>query len=190
MNAKENVFSVELTGLRPIMFDRYCGELTKKVTMDPVDRAYVKPDSTLYVPVENLMSFLSAQNTESAPQRVIGKGWKAVARAALSFVEIAGDDDYGATLYYGDRPARRDDLVIRHHVARVKKGQLAIPNPKHRPVLNRPWSLKFDIRLEENRDLDAGTLKSLFEGGGRAIGLGTYRGPFGKFEVTGWSKAK
>jgi hypothetical protein len=34
------------------------------------------------------MSFLSAGNTESAPQRVIGRGYKEVCKAALSFVSI------------------------------------------------------------------------------------------------------
>lgn len=42
--------------------------------------------------------------------------------------------------------------------------------------------------LVRRYDLNSKLLKDLFEIGGVAIGLGTFRGVFGKFKVTKWDK--
>ena len=174
---------VTLTGIRPIMFDRYSGSM--KESLSPEDKVYrssVNPRN-LILPSVNLQSFLSAQNTESAPQRVIGRGWKAIAKAALTFVDISPLE---IEIMYGDRPATIDDIVIDHRKAIVKKGQLSIPSDKERPVLDIPWSVSFTLTLYKNPDLNENVLRRLFEDGGIQIGLGTFRGSFGKFEVTKW----
>jgi len=72
------------------------------------------------------------------------------------------------------------------HVARVKKGNLSVPNPKERPVLSLPWNIEFDMTLLETNELSENVLRKLFEVGGLAIGLGTFRGVFGKFVVDKW----
>ena len=175
--------TVGLKGIRPIMFDRYAGD--NKTTLDPLDKVYKDKDGNLTLPSVNVMSFLSAQNTESAPQRMIGRGWKAVAKAALSFVDVNPID---IPFLRDGKPiaATADNLEIRFDVARMKKGQLAIPNPKERPVLHVPWSLRFEITLFENGDLKDAMLRKLFENGGISIGFGTFRGVFGKFIVETW----
>ena len=66
------------------------------------------------------------------------------------------------------------------------KGSLAIPNPKERPMLSAPWESSFKLNLLETPELNEVLLKKLFEKGGIAIGLGTFRGVFGKFKVTKW----
>jgi hypothetical protein len=66
------------------------------------------------------------------------------------------------------------------------KGKLAVPNPKERPLLETPWELRFKITLLETPELNEVLLKKLFERGGIAIGLGTFRGVFGKFKVDSW----
>jgi hypothetical protein len=53
-------------------------------------------------------------------------------------------------------------------------------------MLNLPWALEFEIQLFETSSLREDTLKKIFVGGGSAIGLGTFRGVFGKFEVEEW----
>jgi hypothetical protein len=108
-----------------------------------------------------------------------------VAKAALSFVDI---DPIEIPFMRNGKSIKRDesDLYIAFHVARMKKGMLTIPNPKERPVLPLPWELSFNITLMDNPDLTESILKRLFYEGGISIGWGTFRGVYGKFEVSGW----
>jgi hypothetical protein len=174
---------VTLTGIRPIMFDRYSGSM--KEQLSPLDKVYKSSENlkNLILPSVNIQSFLSAQNTESAPQRVIGRGWKTIAKAALTFVNI---NPLEILITRNGVPATIDDLVIDHRKAIIKKGQLSIPSDKERPVLDTPWEINFELTLYKNPDLNENILKRLFEDGGIQIGLGTFRGAFGKFEVTKW----
>jgi hypothetical protein len=71
----------------------------------------------------------------------------------------------------------------------VKKGSLSIPSEKQRPLLDLPWSLAFTLELFQNADLNESILRRLFEEGGIMIGLGTYRGIYGKFIVEKWETA-
>ena len=177
------VRTVTLTGTRPIMFDRYSGSM--KDQLAPEDKVYLSSQDKdiLVIPSVNILSFLSAQNTESAPQRVIGRGWKTIAKAAQTFVEI---NPLEIVIMRDDEPATVKDIVIDHRKAIIKKGQLSVPSDKDRPVLNLPWSITFELVLWKNPDLNENILRRLFEDGGIQIGLGTFRGVFGKFEVTQW----
>jgi hypothetical protein len=173
---------VVLSGLTPILFDRYSGN--NKEQLSTMDKIYVN-EGQMVLPSTNILSFLSAQNTESAPQRVIGRGYKEVCKAAQSFVTIE-------PMYI---PFSRNGMVltpenaglkVHSAVAKIMKGKLAIPNPKERPMLEVPWELRFKITLLETPELNEVLLKKLFERGGLAIGLGTFRGAFGKFKVDSW----
>ena len=149
-----------------------------------MDKIYQK-DGKLVIPSINLLSFLSAQNTESAPQRVIGRGYKEVCKAAQSFITITPFDI--PFLRNGKEiEVDKAGLSIHYAVGKVMKGKLAVPNPKERPMLDVPWSIKFNLKLLETPELNEVLLKKLFERGGIAIGLGTFRGVFGKFEVVSW----
>lgn len=172
---------VILKGITPIMFDRYGGNNDEQ--LPPMKKAYYSSEGNLVFPALNVTSFLSSQNTESAPQRVVGKKWKTVAKAALSFVQIS---PFEIPILREGKPVTENDLVIMKHVARVKKGNLSVPNPKERPVLGLPWSIEFDITLWETNELSESVLQRLFEVGGLAIGIGTFRGVFGKFVVDKW----
>jgi len=175
--------NVALSGLTPILFDRYSGNNKEQLAV--MDKVYTNK-GRLVLPSTNILSFLSAQNTESAPQRVIGRGYKEVCKAAQSFVTIE-------PLFI---PITRDgkeltpdnaDIQIHHAVAKIMKGKLAVPNPKERPMLETPWEIRFRLSLLETPELNEVLLKKLFEKGGLAIGLGTFRGVFGKFKVVEWS---
>ena len=73
---------------------------------------------------------------------------------------------------------------IHRAVARLDKG---IPNPKERPVIPAPWEITFDFLIYPNKEIKEVEIQNLFEDGGRALGLGTFRGVFGKFYVKEWA---
>lgn len=193
INQKTDVIEriIILEGTKPVMFDRYPGDNNTK--LEVWQKMYLAPGNTKVIglPAANIMSFLSAHNTNSAPKRLRDKRkYKDLANACLSFVEILEEFV----------PFIRDDQIIKlgkmedgvdplsgvythYSVARLDKG---IPNPKERPVLPLPWALKFHLTLYPNREIKEQDILNLVEEGGRAIGLGTFRGVFGKFAVKQW----
>jgi len=179
---REKKIAVTLSGVTPILFDRYAGD--NKTQLSFMEKIY-QENGDLVLPSLNVMSFLSAQNTESATQRVVGRGFKEVCKAALSYVTI---EQLNIPFTRGGKPipAIEDNLERRVDVARIMKGKLAIPNPKERPMLDTPWELSFNISLLETPSLREELLRKIFEQGGHAVGLGTFRGVFGKFRVSKW----
>ena len=187
--------TVVLTGIRDLMFDRYAGD--NKTKLDWTQKIYLVPGtSILALPATNISSFLSAHNTNSAPKRLRDKrAYKDICNACLSFVSIDGPDDCRGYLpilksgkriivgKFGDESDKESGLYLHRAVARLDKG---IPNPKERPVLPGPWEIEFTLTIFPNKEIKEQEIKNLFEEGGLAIGLGTFRGVFGKFAVTKW----
>ena len=183
---------VTLAGLTDIMFDRYPGDNNTK--LEPHQMLYLAPGNSkvIGIPNLNLMSFLSAHNTNSAPKRLRDKRkFKDIANAMLSFVVIK--EAFipflrdGKPIQFGKFDHDKDEksgCYVRRDVARLDKG---VPNPKVRPVLPLPWELQFTLELFPNREIKEVDVLNLFEEGGRAIGLGTWRGVFGKFRIETWS---
>lgn len=188
---KDVVREVLLVGTAPVMFDRYAGDNDTK--LNPEQKLYFHPDHgrIIGLPALNLSSFLSAHNTNSAPKRLRDKRkYKDICNACLSFVQFTPDWipflKEGKPIEFGRLERDRDELsgiTIHRSVARLDKG---IPNPKVRPVLPLPWELKFTLTILENNEIAEQEIINLFEEGGRAIGLGTFRGVFGKFVVGNW----
>ena len=183
---------VELCGLVDIMFDRYAGDNDTK--LEPWQKLYLEPGGSRVIglPATNLMSLLSAHNTNSAPKRLRDKRkYKDIANACLSFVSIGPQFipflRDGQPIKFGrfeqDEKDATSGCYIHRSVARLDKG---IPNPKVRPVLPLPWSIAFDFQLFPNREIKEQEIVNLIEEAGRAIGLGTYRGVFGKFRIEKW----
>jgi hypothetical protein len=137
------------------------------------------------------MSFLSAHNTNSAPKRLRDKRkYKDIANAMLSFVSIREQfiplQRKGKPIVLGKLDGDKDELsgtYIHRSVARLDKG---IPNPKVRPVVPLDWGLQFTMDIFPNREIKEQDILNLIEEGGRAIGLGTFRGVFGKFKIDEW----
>ena len=186
--------NVTLCGLKDIMFDRYAGDNNTK--LDVGQKLYLQPTASgelpiIGLPTANIMSFLSAHNTNSAPKRLRDKRkYKDIANAILSFVDIS--DTFlplmrdGEPIRFGGFVEDRDEVsgaYVHRSVARLDKG---IPNPKVRPVIPTPWSIDFNITLFPNDEIKEQEILNLFEEGGRALGLGTFRGVFGKFRVERW----
>lgn len=183
--------TVRLMGLTDIMFDRYAGDNTTQ--LEPWQKLYLDPkdSKTIALPALNVHSFLSAHNTNSAPKRLYDKRkYKDVANAALAFVSISPMlipfTRKGEALVFGKLEGSVDPssgVYIHAGVARLDKG---IPNPKVRPVLPVDWELTFTLTLMPNKEITEQQLINLFDQGGVAVGLGTFRGVFGKFKVDLW----
>jgi hypothetical protein len=182
---------VLLCGTKDVMFDRYAGDNDTK--LDVSQKFYLKPGDSRVIglPAVNIMSFLSAHNTNSAPKRLRDKRkYKDICNACLSFVSISPDFipfvREGKPIQFGTFREDVDELsgcYVHRSVARLDKG---IPNPKVRPVLPLPWAVEFELTLYPNSEIKEVEIQNLFEEGGRALGLGTFRGVFGKFEVVQW----
>jgi len=185
-------FAVQLDGMTDIMFDRYAGD--NKTVLEPFQRLYFAPGtSRVVLPSLNLMSFLSAQNTNSAPKRLLdSRSYRKTANAMLSFVSIGPSNipflRDGEPVEFGKLENDTDPvsgIYIHRSVARLKDG---IPNPKERPVLPCPWSLAFELSIFPNKEIQEQQVLNMIEQGGIALGLGTFRGVFGKFNVSKWDK--
>jgi hypothetical protein len=182
---------VTLTGTSDLMFDRYPGDNNTK--LEPWQKLYFAPGDSkvIGIPALNILSFLSGHNTNSAPKRLRDKRkYKDIANACLSFAEISPMfiplRREGKPIAFGKLNGDRDPdsgVYIHYSVARLDKG---IPNPKVRPVVPCPWELSFTFRLYPNKEIKEQEIVNLFEDGGRALGLGTFRGVFGKFIVSKW----
>ncbi len=194
IRTRAEVRTVELRGMAPLMFDRYPGDNDTK--LEWWQKVYLRPDTNLLVlPLLNIVSFLCSHNTNSAPKRLRdSRKFKKIANACLSYVEPNSFDgsEYipierdGKPIEMGKPSAERDEksgLYLHKATARLEKG---IPNPKERPVLPLPWSLTFRYTFYPNKEIKEQEVKNLIEEGGVAIGLGTFRGVYGKFEVARW----
>jgi hypothetical protein len=182
---------VRLVGLADVMFDRYPGD--NSTQLEPWQKLYLEPGESRVIglPSINIMSFLSAHNTNSAPKRLRDKRkFKDIANAMLSFLSIREAFipfvRKGSPITFGRFEGDRDPVsgcYVHRSVARLDKG---IPNPKVRPVLPLDWELNFTIDLFPNREIKEQDVMNLIEEGGRALGIGTFRGVFGKFYVGAW----
>src|SRR5215472_7634587 len=182
---------VRLIGVTDIMFDRYPGD--NQTQLESHQKLYFAPGNTkvIGIPTLNIISFLSAHNTNSAPKRLRDKRkYKDIANAMLSFVSIR--EQFipllrdGKPIVLGKFDNDKDPksgCYVHRSVARLDKG---IPNPKVRPVIPLDWGLAFTIDIFPNSEIKETDILNLIEEGGRAIGLGTFRGVFGKFRIDSW----
>lgn len=183
--------AVHVRGLTPIMFDRYAGD--NQTQLEPWQKLYLGGEEgrTICLPSANIMSFLSAQNTDSAPKRLLdSRTYKKFCFACASYISVGPHmipflrDDKPITFgrLVGDVDTK-SGIHIERHVARLPKG---IPNPKVRPVLDTPWELKFSLTILPNNQIQEQQLLWVFQQGLMALGLGTWRGQYGKAEVAHW----
>ena len=184
MEASDSIITAKLTGIRPIMFDRYGGD--NKTKLDDLDKMYVDEHGTCGIPVLNVFSLLSAENTPSVAKRFYGKQGREVAQGVKSFCNIeaiGGEDPMHAPIMDEEGiayTATDTRIRIMNHVARLPKG---IPNPKSRPMIPNGWSVTFRFELQPNQLLNEPTLKAMVQQGG-ILGLGTFRPIFGRYRVT------
>jgi hypothetical protein len=168
------------------MFDRYGGD--NKTKLPDLEKMYLNTDGQCGIPVLNVFSLLSAENTPSVAKRFYGKQGRDVAQGIKSFcnIESNGSDPLFAVLEDEDgKPWHFKDSRIKvlDHVARLPKG---IPNPKTRPMIPTGWRAVFKFELQRNELVNELTLRAMVEQGG-ILGLGTFRPIFGRYAVE-WLK--
>ena len=187
METSYTIITAKLRGIRPIMFDRYGGD--NKTKLPDMEKMYLDERGTCGIPVLNVFSLLSAENTPSVAKRFYGKQGRDVAQGIKSFCNIEaveGEDAMFAPLKDEEGKvwlATDSRIKIMSHVARLPKG---IPNPKSRPMIPNRWSCVFRFELQQNTLLNEPTLKAMIEQGG-ILGLGTFRPIFGRYSVE-WVK--
>lgn len=179
-----------LTGITPIMFDKF-ESISGPAKRSPEQLLHLDGDK-LVLPSLAIYSFLGARNTTSAAKLLLGKKAGPICDATLSAVTVTPDlipfTSGGKPVLVGEFAANgsgeivdaKSHMIVTHLVARLPKG---IPNPKSRPILRPPWELAFDIDLYPGTPMTLPILKTLFEDGGRRVGLGTFRPFFGRFEA-------
>ena len=179
-------FLAKLVGARDLLFDRYPGDNDTK--LKPHEKVYLNTANHCVVPVVNLYSCLTAENTKSVAKFCYGKKAGNIRIGINSFVTITGDDEnspnrMAALIRDGDgKPITRDDprITVETHVARLAKG---VPNPKVRPCIHVPWSVTFHFRYLKNEFISREVLIDCLQQAGEIVGLGTFRPMFGKFVV-------
>lgn len=189
---------IKVRGLTPILFDRYPGD--NDTRLEWFQKIYTLPGrKELLLPCINIVSFLSAHNTNSAPKRLLdARKFKSVANACLSFTQIesywAQHPDHipflrrGKVILTGSFSGvedKKSGLKMHRGVARLEKG---IPNPQERAILGLPWELVFRLTIIPNDEIKEDQILNLFVKGGLAIGFGSFRGVYGKFEVITWEE--
>lgn len=179
---------ITLTGRTPIMFDRYSGDKTTKLT--PEQKVYLGEKGELVLPALNILSFLSAQNTRSAPKALYDpRKYKDICYALGSSVEISPNlipiTKRGEIIipngYDEDEKDLKAGLELKRDTPRLKGG---IPNDTTRPMLNLPWELEFDLTIYPDEELTIEMVENIFTMGGLKVGLGTFRGVYGKFDFS------
>lgn len=177
------IVKCQLSGVRPLMFDRYSGDNNTQLPVQ--EKMYLTQDRHLMFPAINLYSLLTSQN-DSVIKRFFGKQGSTIGLGIKSYTmvspfEIPICDDAG--------PIKFEDwseqISIHRATARVKKGTLCIPQPKERPLLALPWHIDFEVTYQDNKYCSIENLRQSFEMGG-IIGLGTFRPFFGRYEVALW----
>ena len=184
---KTTTRSITLQGIRPIMFDRYAGDNDTKLAVE--DKMYYLPDTRkICIPSQNILSMLGSQQYDCAAKQKYGRGYQKKANAAQGFIDIDPINvpirREGKEIVFEKFGKGGFDII--EATARVKKGTTVVPNPKVRPVLTLPWELSFTLSILPNQQISEADIKDLFEIGGLNIGIGTWRGQFGKFIVEKW----
>ena len=181
---KMMTFKCQLSGRRPLMFDRYAGDNNTQLPVH--EKMYLMEKDgkqLLTIPVINLYSMLCAENTKSVCRQFFGRGGKTIALGIASYTsiepyEIPILDDDGPIAFVGFN----DQITVHRAVARLAKG---IPNPKERPMLKLPWRIEFTLTYQENKIATLENVRQALTMGG-TLGLGTFRPYFGRYELTVW----
>jgi hypothetical protein len=168
----------KLTGVRPLMFDRYAGDNNTQLPVQ--EKMYLDSHRRLTLPAVNLFSMLCAENNKSVCRQFFGKVGKTIGLGMASYVtilpyDIPICDDDGPIVFSGFN----QQITEHKTVARLNKG---IPNPKHRPVLSTPWNMQFTLSYIENKYCSLENLRSALTMGGM-LGVGTFRPFYGRYEV-------
>jgi len=176
--------NIKLSGIRPLMFDRYPGD--NNTNLPIAEKMYLDNNLRLCIPTVNLYSLLSAENTKSVCRQFFGKNGKTIGLGINSYTYIDAitipltDDDGNVIVFDKFGEPGKSRFWVDKRDARLKNG---VPNHKERPVLNLPWNLEFTMFYSENELCTLENLRQAFHMGG-ILGIGTFRPMFGRYELT------
>ena len=83
---KSTIIQVQLSGIRPLMFDRYAGDNNTQLQNE--EKMYLDDQRRLIMPAVNLYSLLCAENTKSVCRQFFGKNGKTIALGIASYTMI------------------------------------------------------------------------------------------------------
>jgi hypothetical protein len=173
---KTNTISVELIGVRPLMFARYPGD--NHTQLPTAEKLYLDKDRRLIFPAINLYSLMCAENTKSVCKLLMGKQGKTIGLGIASFTTIK---QHEIPIMREDRQLTLDDYGTHIHehkaVARLAKG---IPSALCRPIVTLPWSIAFEMEYVENKFCTISNLRQVLDLGS-ILGLGTFRPFYGRY---------
>lgn len=182
-------YNVTLDGRRPVIFDRYPGD--NKTKLPAEEKFYfVEETNQLCFPALNLYSMICAQNGYSAAKLHFDS--RIFKRIAFILSGAFAIDPMQLPFTRNGKPILFDGfgkngISITRAAPRLKNG---VPNPTERPMLSEPWSLSFRLKFMPFGDCSEATWRQLWDVAGALVGIGTYRGPYGKFEVIKWERIK
>jgi len=178
MSIEVKRIKIQLSGVRPMMFDRYAGD--NNTELPPDEKMYLSKDRFLTMPAINIMSLLCAENTKSVCQQFFGKQGKQIGMGIKAYTNI---EPFDIPILDDKGPIKftefNEQINIHRGVARLKNG---VPNVKVRPVLALPWYLGFTIEYQDNEYCTLENLRQAVVLGG-TLGLGTFRPVFGRYDV-------
>lgn len=179
------IIELKLESITDLMFDRYPGDNNTQL---PVEKKLYIKDNNVVLPSMNILSLLTAENTRSITKDHYGKKAASVLidlRSSLTIEEaflpiIKNGKPLIFNNEFDSERGGKLGIYVDRRVARLAKG---VPNPKERPTISTPWEIKFTIELDANDTINTDEFVMLLRKGGRKIGIGTYRGVFGRFNV-------
>lgn len=180
--------NVQLSGLRPLLLNPYPGN--NKLKLPVAKRFYFAQDGkSLMIPVRNLSSMLSAQNTMSAAKLLGERKSKVLTFAFNSMVTFDPGDEL--PLMRNGKQIVFEGFGVNgirefKYPGRLQGGVVGDTEP--RPLIDTPWSLEFQLSFMDNEYFDEDFLQRAFVTSGALLGLGSYRGLYGKFEVVKWDE--
>jgi len=177
---------VKAKGLVGILFDHFIDLSADEKPMK--DKMYLNENQELVLPSENIYSFFFGEKPGGCALRFEAKQWRQYKMTGMSYVTISPEF---IPFLRNEKPIRFNGFIedydaeakirILHHKANIAKGKLVIPSPKHRPMLETPWELNFEVSVFDNSLINIEKIKNWLIRGGIEIGFGTYRPRFGRF---------
>ena len=186
---RTKTFIVGIKGYNEIMFDRVAFDNTKigKVLTLPWDEKVYLSESNpgqLVIPTINIFSMLT-NLSDGAPYLKEKKAAEA-RRQCINVKRTISFSDKEALLLRNGKPATIADCE--HHQSKAPDPKAHSPILTSRPVLNSVWSTEFKINIIEIAGINSLVIQTYIELAGSLVGLGTNRGPYGKFEMVKWEE--
>ena len=179
-----------------ILFDRFSGDINR--TSELEDKLYLDDKNRVIFPKDNIKSFLcyGGGRGDLAVKILATENWKVLADLVAGQVHVMSVSPFmrnGEPVVYEGI----DKNGVYMHTCKAGGGNARDGGKKIPPtILNRPAlhsneeygyvELNLTILIMESEKVKEEYIRFLFERGGWAIGLGSFRTEYGKFSVKEW----